>query len=624
MAVPASRPSVVTGADEVRVDRPSAYVSLERIGPLVMLVGTVAFAAVFHAILAVQSPAPWIVPDELRYAELAKSLAAEGAPQIRGETTFAFGLTYPAVLAPLWAVFESAHSAYVAAKVLNAFLISLTAIPVYWLARRFVDRASAAAAAALSICVPSLLYAGTIMTEVALYPASALALAAIAAALDRPTRTAQAAALASIALACSIKVRSLALVAGYVAAVVLFSWLEERTGRARARRLALYAPSWIVLGAAVVGGLALTMGRGESPTVVLGAYGGIVREVDVAAAPLWALRHAAEFDLYVAVVPFAAALLVVGRGLRASAPRRTRLLAAQTLALAVAVLAIAAVNSAHTGVSAHGYASGAGASERQTFVLAPLAFVALMVVLADRRGRRKALVLALLLAALMPAAIPLDRFSGNVTFQAFALVPWVTAGQLAYWPLGAIVLGAALALVFVLSMRPGTHHAFAVAPVAVVLLSYTVIAQPAMETWSTRSARAGFGGAPDWIDRAVGHGEVSVVWYERPGSRFVNEYRQRVVWLNEFFNRSVGTVYEVGSPSAYLGELRSMPARLRGGRLVLANGDPAALSTFVLVPCHVRATGSVVARDGRTGAAVYRVRPDVRFAVARPGRCLPR
>ena len=53
------------------------------------------------------------------------------------------------------------------------------------------------------MAIPSMLYAGTLMTEVALYPTFVLALLAITVALERPKPMTQLAALAAIALACS-------------------------------------------------------------------------------------------------------------------------------------------------------------------------------------------------------------------------------------------------------------------------------------------------------------------------------------------------------------------------------------------------------------------------------------
>ena len=87
--------------------------------PLV-LGAIVTTATAVHAMLALRSPSPWIVPDELIYSELAKSLGEGDLPSIRDEISFGYGLGYPALLAPIWAVFDDATKAYALAKVLNA------------------------------------------------------------------------------------------------------------------------------------------------------------------------------------------------------------------------------------------------------------------------------------------------------------------------------------------------------------------------------------------------------------------------------------------------------------------------------------------------------------------------
>ncbi len=101
--------------------------------PLGYVLGAVVFlATALHALLALRSPSIWIVPDELIYSELAKSLGEGGLPKIRGEVSFAYGLGYPLLLAPVWAAFADVETAYAVAKVLNAFLLSLAAVPAYF------------------------------------------------------------------------------------------------------------------------------------------------------------------------------------------------------------------------------------------------------------------------------------------------------------------------------------------------------------------------------------------------------------------------------------------------------------------------------------------------------------
>jgi hypothetical protein len=91
--------------------------------------GLVIVSAGIRYALARRIVAPWIMVDELVYSELAKSFADAGRFLLRGEHTAAYGLVYPAILSPAWALFDRVPQAYAAAKAINAVVVSLAAIP---------------------------------------------------------------------------------------------------------------------------------------------------------------------------------------------------------------------------------------------------------------------------------------------------------------------------------------------------------------------------------------------------------------------------------------------------------------------------------------------------------------
>lgn len=591
---------------------------------LPIALGVIVFgASAVHALLALQIASPWIVPDEIRYAELAKSLGDGKLPAIRDEVTFAFGLGYPLLLAPIWALFEDVAVAYTAAKVLNSVLLGLTAVPAYFLARRFVGERSALVVAALSVSIPSLLYAGMLMTEVALYPAFVLALFAIAVALERPTPATQLAALGAVALASMVKVLAVSLLFGYLAAVLLFHRLDTRRRKQWFDRLCVYWPTWFALTTIAVFGFGLGAAVGRRPTAVLGTYEPFLNSVDVRALPSWMFFHVAAFDFFVAVIPFAATALVIVAGLRRDADRRVRLLAVMSVAMSAPVFAAVAAYSSNPSPSVFGYASGAGANERATFVLAPLVLIGLMVWLRDRPGSRLAVVAVALGAAVLPAAVPLDRFAENVVkVQAFSLIPWVEAPHITHGRASLLVASLALGGIFLsLALVRARDVAF-VAPVAAAFIAATMVAQTFIEITSEWTRLVGVGGSPSWVDRAVQRESVSVLWYERPGRPWVPlAPRHRIVWLSEFYNRNIGSVYELGSPMPYGIDLPSTRVRLAGRLVVLDDGRPAAMGRFVLAPCYVHVDGEPVARNTATGAAVYRVRGAVRATVSEPREC---
>jgi hypothetical protein len=594
---------------------PLARVALLAVGFVVLA------STALHAALAVASSSPWIIPDELIYSELGRSLGAQGLPKIRDELSYSVvGLGYPALLAPVWALFTDAGTGYAAAKVANAFVLSLAAVPSYFLARRFVAERGALLVALLAVAVPSMLYAGTLMTEVALYPAFVAALLAIALALERPGRGQQLAALGAIVLCCAIKMLAIVLIPAYVVAIASFHWLDTRRRDEWRARMRAYLATWLALFGIFVVFAGLLIATGLRPVDALGAYSVVANNIDFVTTPWWALLHLAELDLYLAIVPFALTGVIAMRGARRLADRREKLFLSVvgpvTLALVTAVSAFASTPSP----GGTEYPENVSRlHERSTFVLAPLFFIGLAMWLGDRR--RGQLAAALVCAALLPTVIPLADFDANVRFQAMALVPWVELRNAVAWPVGGLLFTFTLAGAFALAVRGRAPTGFVVAPILFVFIAITVAAHVSMREASV-GARSAMGGAvPDWVDRAVGPGaDVSVLWAERPGRPFV-ELRRRhyVLFVGEFFNRSMGRVYELGSPMPY--NLPTTPVRLEGGRVVLEDGSAARLGELVLAPCWVNVEGARIARDTVTGATVYRVPGQVRARVSSPETC---
>jgi hypothetical protein len=175
----------------------------------------------------------------------------------------------------------------------------------------------------------------------------------------------------------------------------------------------------------------------------------------------------------------------------------------------------------------------------------------------------------------------------------------------------------------VLAWRRARDVAF-IAPVVVAFAAVTLVAQTFMGLTADWSRNAGVGATTDWIEQATNGEPVSVLWYEPGGRPWVGPAaRHRIVWLNEFFNRNVGEVYELGSSMPYAGDLDGTPVRLDDGRVERIDGVSARLGPFVLAPCWVHVDGEPVSRDATTGAVVYRVAGSaVRASVTEPADCL--
>jgi hypothetical protein len=577
-----------------------------------VVLGSVASMAIF-ALAGRALGVPWIIPDELIYSELAKSLADGSLPSIRGEPTLGYGLVYPTIIAPAWAVFDDPGQAYVAAKLINAVVMGLAAFPAYCLARRFVTPTSAAVVAVFSVFIPSMLLSGTLLIEPLLYPVFLVALFAMVVSLQNPTRRNQLLAVAVIGFACLTKPLSIVLAPAYVLAVLHLGLLDRRIGgttRTRVRHHALILGIFGALGTLVVVGSAF---RGD-PTAALGVYGVVLGNVDVSGSVIWFVRHLAELDLYVAIVPFAATVLLIALSATRRLERRVNEFAAVSLWTIGGTIGAVATYASKPLAGATGYIpSEARLHERNMFVLVPLLLIGLAVCLERRdgfgkRGRAAALVVAIAL----PFLLPLGRLLQNANFQALAVIPWTAGGIERLWPLTFVPL--ALLATFVWMGSPSRMAVRSWALVGGAFLVTTVAAHASMtHPGSGASNTSGIGADRRWIDHAVPrNAEVLALWVAPRGH--VDPAEERTIWMSEYFNRTIGDVVEVGVPMAY--DLPHLRAVIKDG--VLRDLTGAGITArYVLASCRVAVTGRVVASDRRAGGRVYRVPPgDIRVRIA--------
>jgi hypothetical protein len=137
-----------------------------------------------------------------------------------------------------------------------------------------------------------------------------------------------------------------------------------------------------------------------------------------------------------------------------------------------------------------------------------------------------------------------------------------------------------------------------------------------------RSAReTGIGADRAWIDEQVGpNARVSVLWNEpgRPDGTAPPRPAQRVIWDNEFFNRSVTSLYAIGAagPESVPQEIRASVRR----HLVVGRDGRVVRSAYVLT-CGIRLDAPVVARDANTSAVLYRTDGVIRVHAVGPSTC---
>ena len=567
------------------VERAGARARAEAVPIWVWLATIVALSIVARFLLARRIAAPWIMVDELIYSELARSIAAGEGYSIRGTSAPAYSFVYPLLIAPAYLI-DSLPTAYGVVKAINAVLVSLAAVPAYFLARRVLAPGLSLFAALLSVSIPSLVFAGEVMSENAFYPLFLCVALAMVLALERPTWPRQAALLALCALAYLTRVQALAfLPAILVAPVLLGTWRAWRA-------------TYLYVAAAGTAVLAAQWARGRSPLELLGAYATTGEQrSDVGEASRWLLYHVAELDLYLGVVPFAATLVLFALWRRL--PRVLRPCLAATAAISVFLLVEVALFASIPSVQR--------IQERNLFYLAPLALIGLLVWI-DQGAPRPALGagVAAVVAAALPAFIPYERLIGvSAQSDTLMLLPlWsVHERGVALEDVVAVATGAAtLAALAFLVVQRRQAIVLAVFVFALFLVVHRPIA--ARMEYAAEGALADGMHKPqrDWIDRLVGdRGEVGVLWTGN-ASRFS-------VWQNELFNRSVGRVFVVDRPMD--GGLASTPLELdpRTGAF-----RPPVDVPFVLTDGSVELAGTVVATDPPRNVTLYAIDPPLRQA----------
>ena len=515
----------------------------------------------FLAALAV--PGPWITPDETLYGLLGRDLWGRGSLTVLDQAVPYYSLIYPALIGlPLQ--LGDVELGYRLLQALQALVLSATAVPVYLWGRTAMAPRWALAAAALSVAIPGLAYAGLLMTEVAFYPAMTLAAWTAARALEHPTLGRQGLLAAAVALAVATRLQAIVLLPALVTAA-----LPLRAVRA-------LWPTWAALGVvgaawAVWQGLAGYQGVGET-------------SYPVGQALEFVLYHAGDLLWLTGIVPGVALLLLV---VRPPADRPARALVAVAASLSAwLVIEVGVFASVHVGRLA----------ERDLLPGAPLLFLALCLWL-DRGAPRTWLSssLAALAVATPVLLIPWDEFTSLAAVpDAFSVTLLLETDAV----VAASLVTAALAALAVLLPR-------AAPPVlAVALVAASVVASVRMADRADAIASQVLGPEPRWIDRGADGGAAYV---------YDGEAHWNAVWLNVFWNRRIESVLAI--PGARVpGPMPQKRVRvLPDGRLAGAPPLPyAVVSSFAELAGEPVAEAVQVATDQRA-LVLWRVEQPLRL-----------
>ncbi len=533
----------------------------ERVQPLIRNPGrTAAFALGGLLLVAIgariwlssEIVTPWIMADEFVYSEMAKSFASSGQFLVRDAPTGVNNVVYPALISPAWLA-HPMGTTYALAKSINVVVMTATAIPLFLWARKLVTPVLALVAVGLTLLMPAMVYTGMLMTENAFLPALVLVAFAIALALERPTLFRQLAAFASILLAVAIRFQGLVLLVVLPLAIllkVLFELLAERRPQPWQfvwGELKRYWISFALLAAGVLLYGGLQAARGQTLSGGLGGYQVVTgHQYSFGQVRHWVLLHFAELFFSVGMLPASAFLLLLGLAFRRGGTRseaERAFLAVTTATVPLLVIEVAAFASRFS----------LRVEDRYMFFLAPLLFLAFVVWL--DRGVPRPLVLTIA-AAVVPAALlfalPLATLLNiSILSDTFGLIPLL---RLASKVSGGIpevrhlmlVGGVAAALFFVLwPLKAFPRVVFPSAVAAFLVLSSHVVVTTLHSYSVNLKATAGTLGSASWIDERIGTGgNASFLlgttidpWPETLGA-----------WQNEFWNRSVGAVYNLGAP----------------------------------------------------------------------------
>jgi len=580
--------------------------------------GVLVAAALLARILLVREvAAPWIMPDELEYSELAKSFAAGGHFLFRGQPTSLFTL-YSVLISPAWRA-GSMHTTYELAKTINVVLMTAAAVPFYLWARRLVPGWLSVLGTGLFLALPSFDYTGTLMTENASFPLVMLAFFAIAVLLERPTLVRQVLALAAIALASAVRFQSLVLFLVLVAAIVLKLALDVFGGAVGRSRTAVWQAArryWLVvslmLAGAILYGL-LKLAEGQSLTSGLRAYASTARvHYSIRDVLRWSVYHAGELALAVGVIPACALVVLLAlfrRDWRAT-PAERAYLAVTLAALPLILVEVGAFASRYS----------LRIEERNSFYLEPLLLLALVIWLARGLPRPPALAsTAVAVVAGLLITIPFGTLL-NVSAETdtFGFVPFIRLAEVLNGGVPEVrtVIGIGMICAGVLFAAVPRSVAIWAVPAAVgtflILSSGSVFGKETYIANATRHAGR-LAGDPSWIDHAAGRNARVEFLYTTD-----IDADQHIAWQAEFWNRSLRRVFGVTSQDPSVPDVTA-PLDPATGRIEpqLPPSSPDFRPRYVVAAKTVDVAGTHLADSG--ALALFRVHSPLRLKTLTSG-----
>ena len=549
-----------------------------------ILAALVALSTVVRSWAGLAVPSPWIAADEMIYAELGRSLWESGSLEIIGRDAAFYSLVHPALIGLPLAV--STDFGYDVARILQAFAMSLTAVPVFFWGRRLMSERWALVAAGLTLTLPGLAYTGLLMTETVFLPVMTLVAWAAAESLARPSRWSHALLAGAFALALLTRLQALVVVPAFLLALGLLALAERSTDPVRRSWPAAAG----LLGLAVlwlgIGGFGAYEPAGETSYSLSGALKFIA-------------YHAGDTLLLVGLAPACAVVLLALDAGRAVPDASNKLLLRDVRAYLAVTIALAAGVIGEVGIFASRYVGRL--AERDLLALAPLGFLGLCVWL-DRgapRTRLRASIVALAAAALV-VLLPYGRLVHKGAIQdAFMLLPLYDLGS------HDLVVGAAAAVAVLLFVLYPRALPVVLAAVFVVV---SVEASRFVEKEATALRTSFFAEDPAWLDAAA-DGDITYLYDGEP--------HWNAVWAHVFWNRRIRDVVDLPGQRVP-GPLPQHTAPIG------ADGSLSASSPYVVGSTAFTFFGEPVAQIQQTGLVqrglvLWRVEPPLRLSTVLTG-----
>jgi hypothetical protein len=579
-----------------------------------VLAALVVLGALAYGAAAQLVPMPLLNPDELRYTLAARALSDGEWPNLRGDV-YGYGVLYPVVLAPILALSGSVESAYPFFKVANALLFALAAVPIFFVARRLLSRWWSVAVAAMSVAIPSSIYTSLVLTESAAYLTSSIAVLAVVLALERPSLPRQLALIGVVGLAYATRAQFALFLPAFLAAYLVLWAVDAERPRLRGAAARLW-PTLSALALAIAALAARPLSTWSSPEESLGGYGDLWRGYDVVWVTRLVVYHLAGLEMYLFVVPFAVAPIVVNDLLRAA--RRGSLREGAFVAAFLTVNAFLLLIAAAFASTPFGWRA---LHDRYLFYVAPLWFVVLGTWLS--RGLPRPFLwtaTGVVLALALPAVTPYGLFVGDSVVEYVPTALWSGAWEfLDGYPLvdGRRALAATVVVLAVAAAAvPRRLWTVLLAMVVVGLLLGAVVAWERVADVPEEFVVAD-DGPRAWVDDAVPDGSSTTKVYLAAPECGWTELPRHAFFLTEFFNASVdraASIGDAGPDGLPLDRVDVGP----GGQLRLTDGTPLVADHVVTQP-GIELEGRRVAVGTGAGLVLWETRGAVRLVDARSG-----